>query len=401
MSDKTKLEKTSETLAAKWLSADASSALAVVAEAGERASELVDAWVRAGNAAAVAVVAEGGAGAARKAARRGLNVLRSRGIKVEQQPRVASLSASQRDQETTVEAWLVAPDSSGTALVVIASRSPTTRAQSGFFQVHDAFGLLQVNVGELSGSALKDSLKRASGSGAQAVRIPVEYARQRVAAARELGKRAGRPEPLGMTRAEELLAPLPAEEVPHPLSGEGLEIADDDAKELAKGSAALHSLREFRAWLPDRGAVDEMLSAVGEHLQPGSEPPPEQMQALIGDAVEAATDRYFGPERRALVAARMRDAALSVLSTEGETRALEVVATIRRIELCGLITDPPREVPFLRAFFDKAVAVLAMQNEGKLAIPVRQGAPAGPGGLPDGAASAAAAPSESASAPSP
>ena len=66
----------------------------------------------------------------------------------------------------------------------------------------------------------------------------------------------------------------------------------------------------------------------------------------------------------------MKDSALSIVAREGENRALDVVATLRAIENRGLITDPPREVPFLRAFFDKAIAVLAAQGGGQLRIPV-------------------------------
>jgi hypothetical protein len=66
----------------------------------------------------------------------------------------------------------------------------------------------------------------------------------------------------------------------------------------------------------------------------------------------------------------MKDSALSVLGRDGKEKALEVVAAIGAIERSGLITDPPREVPFLRAFFDKALAVLAAQGGGQLRVPV-------------------------------
>jgi predicted methyltransferase len=42
------------------------------------------------------------------------------------------------------------------------------------------------------------------------------------------------------------------------------------------------------------------------------------------------------------------------------------------IEAAGLITDPPSAVPFLRAFFDKGVAALLAQNQGRLRIPLRK-----------------------------
>jgi hypothetical protein len=206
--------------------------------------------------------------------------------------------------------------------------------------------------------------------------VPLEYARQRVAQARAQLKAQGIPEPLGMTSAQQLLDPAPTSAVPHPLDAEGLELSDDDAKELALKSATLHRLREFRAWLPERPAVDEMLNDIGQNLPKGGEQTPEIVQKVVKDAVEAATDRYFGPERRQTLVQRMKDCALSVLATEGEERALETVATLMRIGQAGLITDPPREIPFLRAFFDKALATLAVQGGGRLQIPTRQGADA-------------------------
>lgn len=350
------------------LQASADEALSVL-QSSDRPDALVEAWIRSGNSAAVASVAERGNGPARKAARRGLNVLRSRGVKVDQPSRVVSLRAPSVG-ETSVDAWLVPPDPGGTVLIVIAQRSVTSRAQSGFFYLHDSVGVHQASVGELSGGKLKDALKRAALSGLEPVRVPVTYARWRIARARSEQKARGIPEPLGLTSARELLTPVPETEEPHPLDGEGLELADEDAKEMAQNSVALHMLPEFRGWMPDRPAVDEMLAEAGKHLSPGQEPNPEEFRKSLEEAVNAATDRYFQPERRAGLVRLMKDAALSVLATQGEVRALEVVATLKRVESAGLITDPPHEVPFLRGFFDKAIATLAMQGQGKLQIPI-------------------------------
>jgi hypothetical protein len=49
---------------------------------------------------------------------------------------------------------------------------------------------------------------------------------------------------------------------------------------------------------------------------------------------------------------------------------------MKAIAKCGLVTNPPREVPFLKAFFDKAVAMMVAQGGGRLRIPV-------PGKLPE------------------
>ncbi|MFZ5892596.1 MAG: hypothetical protein ACOY0T_16175 [Myxococcota bacterium] len=386
MSDKTSNPSTAFDQSA--LQATRDTALGALAASGEQALSLIDAWVSAGNAEAVQAVADSGAGAARKAARRALNVLSSRGIRAKSSGHVAVLGRDDRDREAVTEAWFVPSDAAGNSLVVIATRSATKRAESGFFYIHDQLGVHGAQVGTLSGSALKDSLKRAADAGCEPVSISPEYARQLVAKAREQLKKSNMPEPLGMTSAKALLEPVPAEPLPHPLEAEGLELSDDDAKELAQKSGALHALREFRGWLPERGAVEEMLAEIGQHLPEGTDAGPEAVQKVITDAVEAATDRYFGPERRAVLVNRLRDCALSVLATEGETRALELVATIKRIEQAGLITDPPREVPFLRAFFDKALAVMAAQGGGKLQIPRR--APGEAGGEAEPAADAPA-----------
>jgi hypothetical protein len=351
------------------LSAGAEAALALAEQAGARAPALIEAWVKGGNAPAVAAVAERGAGAARKAARRGLNVLGARGIKVDSAPRVVPVAGTAPAEQLT-EAWLVPPDPGGTLLIVIASRSVTSRAQSAFFYLHESVGVRDVTTGELAGGRIKDALRRASQNGLEPVRIPVAYARFRVAEARRQLKERKLAEPLAMTSAEALLAPVSEFEA-HPFDAEGLTLADDDVKEYADRSGALHTLPEFRGWLPPREAVDQLLHDVGQQLPHGdTKPDPELVQKALTEAINAATDRYFVPERRAGLVRLLKDSALSVLATAGEMRALEVVAAIRRIESAGLITDPPHEVPFLRVFFEKAVATLALQDGGRLRVPV-------------------------------
>ena len=354
------------------LETGADQALAVLEKVGADAPLLVEAWVKAGNAPAVASVADRGAGPARKAARRGLNVLRSRGIKIDSAPRVVSLGAP---SNLVTEAWLLPPDTHGSIVIVITSRSVTSRVESAFFQLNDGFGVQSTSVGELSGSKLRESLKR-SGLGVDPIKIPVAYARFRVAKARQKLKENNLPEPLAMTNAEALLVPVPEIEEPHPLDAEGLALADEDVKEYVSRSGALHGLPEFAPWLPEVEAMQELVAEIGKNVPQGDErPPPEEMTKLISETVDAATDRYFVPERRAVLIERLKDSALSVLQSHGELRALEVVATMRRIESAGLITDPPHEVPFLRSFFEKALMALAYQSGGRLRVPRPEGAP--------------------------
>ena len=368
MTDK-QLSKSSVSLAAADLSASADNALTALTNAGENAVALVEAWVKAGNAAAVNVASESALGAARKAARRGLNVLKARGIAVPTAARVTSVSGEKSPE--IAEALLLAPDSSGSICLVITSRSLTSRAHSVFVYLHDDFGVHRVNVGDLSQSQLKEALAKAlPGADYRPVKVPVDWARSRIAAARKTHAARGVPEPLGFASAQSLLEPVPSQPEEHPFDGEGLELGDEDAQDLAKNSHGLHLLPEFRGWFPPKQAIDEMLLKLGERLTPGQEPNPEELQQKLEEEVVAATDRYFSPERREALSRMMKDSALSVLAREGEVRTLEVVATMKNIRDAGLITNPPHEVGFLRGFFDKAISAMAYQDGGRLRIPM-------------------------------
>lgn len=359
---------------AKLLSASAADALASLGKAGAKAPQLVEAWVKAGNAAAVAEAAERAEGAARKAARRGLNVLKARGVAVPERSHVAAVAGEKSAEQT--EAFLLAPDSLGNVLLAITTRSATSRGKVAFVYLNDEFGVHRVDVGELSQSQLKDALAKAMpGARFKAVNVPVDWARKRIADARARHAAQKIPEPMGFGRAESLLLPVPSDAVAHPFDSEGFELSLEDAAEMVKSSAELHQLPELAGWFPEKGAVDEMFSFIGKSLadaghDPSKEPPAEALRDALTEQIAAATDRYFTPERRARLVVALKDAALSALPREGEEKALQIAALAKVASEAGLITNPPREIPFLRGYFEKAVSVLAMQNQGRIRIPV-------------------------------
>src|SRR3954471_2668588 len=139
---------------AKLLSATATDALSSLGKAGAKAPQLVEAWVKSGNAAAVSEAAERADGAARKAARRGLNVLKARGVAVPEQARVSAVAGAKSAEQT--EAFLLSPDSLGNVLLAITTRSATARGKVVFVYLNDELGVHRVDVGELSQSQLKD-----------------------------------------------------------------------------------------------------------------------------------------------------------------------------------------------------------------------------------------------------
>jgi hypothetical protein len=364
-----KKTESSATFEERLIKVDPAGAIAAIKEVAAQGDSLVQAWVATGNAGAVAEVAERGDGAARKSARRALNVLRSRGVAIPERKRVAVLASGEGTE--TVEAWMMAPDSGGMQLFAITSRGSSGRYRASFVYLHGSLGVARVDNSTMSQSQLKEYFAKVlPGAGYGATLVPVEWARYRIADARRIQAERKLAEPLGFTTAAPLLGPVPSGSVSHPFDDEGFELSDEDAAELAKSSGALHNAPEFRGWLPTNTAMQELLVNVGSKLTPGETPDPQVVTDHLQNEVSAATDRFFSPEVREELIRRMKDSALSALARDGEQRALEIAGAMKMIQKCGLVTDPPRDVPFLKAFFDKAVALMLAQSGGRLRIPV-------------------------------
>ncbi len=347
------------------LTAGAEEATRTLMDAGGGAAALLSAWIATGNAEAVQVASQLNS-PLRKQARRGLSVLKSRGIK----PPALTHTArpAQAAVTPTSEAWLLSPDPAGHFALVFTLSRKDGRTKATFVIAHDELGLHRLNTGEYSASALRKAMRDFAGSAdSKPAKVPVPWARQRVEACRLLHRTLGTPEPLGLTSAAELLLPLPDAPEPHPFDEEGFELAAEDARQLASSSLELHRLPEFSGWVPEPQAMRELLQELGRTLP---EAPDEELtRSALAKALAEATDRYFSPQRRDQLVRRLKDAAISVLATSGEQAALEVAATIGMIEARGLITDLPSELPFLLGFFQKGLAQIAAQNQGSLPIP--------------------------------
>ena len=373
----TKNDTTKPAFDANLLHVGADGALGALKSAGARAESLIDAWRDVPNAAAVVEASEHGEGPARKAARRALNVLRARGVAIPEHKHVAALTP--KGAPDVVEAWMMAPDSTGMQLFSVTSRATSGRYRGVFVFLHRGQGIARIENSVMSQSQLKEYFgKLLPGAGYGATHVAVPWARYAIAEARRVHRERGLPEPLGFTTAVALLDPVPTEPPEHPFDEEGLELADEDALEMAKASGGLHNIPEFRSWLPSNPAMQEVLTKVGAQLTAGETPEPGVVTELLRTESDAATDRFFSPEVREELLGRMKDSALSILGREGEQRALEVVAAMKAIAKCGLVTDPPREVPFLKAFFDKAIAMMIAEGGGRIRIPVSGKAPEAP-----------------------
>jgi hypothetical protein len=365
------------------LGAGADQALSSLARAGSDAALLVEEWIKAGNAAAVQAAAELGSGPARKTARRGLNVLKSRGVEVPAAPRTAKISAVAANPSQAREAWLLAPDPNGVVGIALAERLASGSYQACFVYFREGRELLRVQSGQLSLSRLEKNMSDAlANAGYAPVRVPWAWAQHRLAERRAWHAARKVAEPLGWMGAEKLLADSPAQAPQHPFLEQHLQAPADAVEALARDSSSLHSWPEFRSWLPGERSVQEMLMHIGQKF--GPTPPTEQavIDPIVKEEIRAATDRYFTPERRATLASRMQDSGLSVLARLGEEAARQVSAVIQTIRGAGLITNPPREIGFLTAFFEKALTVLAAQQGGRLRVPL-PAAPPGAASVPE------------------
>ena len=255
------------------IGASADDALKALAQVGDHAAQLIEAWVAQSNASAVAIAAEQASGNVRKVARRGLNILKSRGVTIPARGRVATVT--QINSVPTIRAWVMPPDATGGVVMILAAHTPTRRCRTAFVYMHDELGIHRVESGEQSLTQLKEAMTRlAPGTVLRPIEVPLDWARSRILQARKRHTTNGIPQPLGLTTIARLLEPVPNEMPEHPFDAEGFELADEDAREFAAGSARLHELPEFRSWLPPRVALDEMLAKVGEHLTPDVQPDP-------------------------------------------------------------------------------------------------------------------------------
>jgi hypothetical protein len=346
---------------------------AVQSVGADEQADLVDAWVARGNVAAVARVAreDDAPAPARKAARRGLNVLKSRGVRVPEKANVVRPLAEKIVR--TLDARMLPPDGSGASVFTLFSRASGKDTHVVDVVVVENVGVVRVSGGMLSSGRLREwenESKRTRGFAPAPV--SVEYARWRVARAREQNQKSNVPAPLELESYTELLEPPPATEPSHPCVVAGLDLSPADGAGRVEKSASLHGEPELRGYLPTRAALQELLVKLGERVASGGKEQPtnDAFAAYLKEEVAAAADRFFIPEIRDLVGARMLDAAASILARSGKERALDVLATRDALLKAGLITQPPREIPFCRAFFDKAIAALAQQSGGRLDIPL-------------------------------
>lgn len=333
----------------------------------ERHEALVAAWVARRNAAAVAAIAtrDDAPAGARKAARRAINVLKSRGVTIPDRP---SVVATIPKPESAIEARMMFPDGRGAQIWWIAKIAKTGGTDVVEVTTVDRMGIVQVNRGNPSAGNLRQLWAGwVARAGRAPSEVPLEFARKRIAEARATTLARKAVLPMGLDAARELLGDGHGHAAPHPIDGEELALptADDAVKARIESSMHLHEEPEFASWMPDDPAGVALLQSINERVQglgvlPGAAPDEElqkKIDATVNEAIDEAANAYFDDERKKLYVARARDAAWSLYKAGLVDRAIDALLVGQAIERAGVISDRPSEIPFVRGMFVKLIAI--------------------------------------------
>ena len=352
----------------EWLQATGDDAIAALLAGGE---PLVKAWLNAPNAEAIVLCANSDkvSGKVRKAVRRAVSVLKSRGIEL---PQIATKKVVVSEEAEVPQASFIPPDASGVTFFSITQRQPGGRYRVADVMVRDQLGVVHASSGELPGKQIRKWKARVEERfGTQPIAVSLDWARFRIAEGRRMNDESKQVVPLGFDSCASLIEPAPQQAPSHPLADllNG-DVSDEQLGEVTTASKELHHEPEFANWLPDKSALDELLAKVGERIGMENASDQELINKVLDEEMAAAADRFFTPELRELLVSRMHDSAISLRHRKGDDAAKQVVVVAEAVKRAGLITSPPSEIPFLLTFFQKGVAYVMQQNQGRLQVPV-------------------------------
>jgi hypothetical protein len=314
------------------------------------AQAVVEAAVQIEHGGFLKAVAEQGSKAASSAAKRGLAILRSRGIEVEMAPQGEAVFKTDAELEE-VPCLLTTHDGHGDRVLWIPKPMRGGGLQLVSLIFSDTVGVVRVETVELSRKALRrlrDRLGHRGGmQGVSLVEIPLKRAQGYVALARsrtpsglsiedeaQLTHLIGAPEDAAAPAAADPELPAPLEE------GRLLE------------SASLHEEIEARQWSPEQDTMRSFDLRLEEIATSRLFLDDDQRHGQVQSAIDRAADAFFTGERAARWVARLFDLsdALRLLGVHGAAeRAAAAARALRR----GAV---PSSVPFCRRMFDKLVA---------------------------------------------
>ncbi len=283
-----------------------------------------------------------------KEAKRGLHVLRTRGVAVPEPPRAVA-AAPAPAAEPPFPAYASAIDGSGERAVWIPRNVPGKGIEIAQAVVSDTEGLLELQVGLVGRKEWRGLAKGLLSHGAAMGVGEMAPARARsiVAGARAVNDRSGKRVPEG---ADLWLAQLgPAAALPDPAESFPPLPAEEEREALA-ASAKLHDLPLLKGWLADEGYLRGVAAKLDEIAVSPLYIDERQRAEQQARAIAEAVDGYLDADRRRVLASRLFSVA-EHLRERGEPAHASAAAAAARAIASGA---PASTVPFARLLVEKA-----------------------------------------------
>jgi hypothetical protein len=312
------------------------------------AAALARAALGAGRADLLAVLAAHPGKDVAKEAKRGLHVLKTRGVAVPEPPRPAP-PAPTPAAEPPLAAYASAVDGSGERAIWIPRSVPGKGIEIAQAVVSDTAGLLELQLGLVGRKEWRALAKTLLAQGAAMGVGEIDPARARaiVAAARALNDRSDRPVPTG---ADPWLAQLgPSAPLPDPADGFP-PLPPDEERDALAASGKLHDLALVKSWLADEPYLRALAAKLDEiavsPLYLDERQRAEQALRTVAEAV----DGYLDAERRRVLSARLFTVAEHLRERDEPAHANAAAAAARAIAAGA----PAATIPFARLLVEKA-----------------------------------------------
>jgi hypothetical protein len=283
-----------------------------------------------------------------KEAKRGLHVLKTRGVAVPEPPRPAA-PAPAAAPEPPLAAYASAVDGNGERAVWIPRNVPGKGIEIAQAVVSDTEGLLELQLGLVGRKEWRGLVKGLLSHGAAMGVGEIDPGRARAIAiaARALNDRSGKRVPEG---ADLWLSQLgPAAPLPDPAAAFP-PLPPDDEREALAASAKLHDLPLLKGWLADEGYLRAVAAKLDEIAVSPLYIDERQRSEQAARTVAEAVDGYLDADRRRLIASRLFTVA-EHLRDRGEPAHASAAAAAARAVAAGA---PASTIPFARLLVEKA-----------------------------------------------
>ncbi|MBI5549274.1 MAG: hypothetical protein HY901_35765 [Deltaproteobacteria bacterium] len=317
------------------------------------AQAVVEAAVQIEHAAFLKAVAEQGAKGAASAARRGLSILRSKGIEIELAQSGQPVFKAEASHPDDLACFISTCDTNGDRALWV------PRAIRGGLQlvtalISDVRGVEHVVTDEVSRKSFKrlreELLERAGPHGITLIEIPPARARGYLAKARALT-----PNGLSIDQEAQLSSLLgDPKDATSPAYAEPPLPAEQEARRLAEGGQ-LFEEREVKPWIPDADAVRSLALKLDEISTSALYVDEVQRREQVAVEVDRAVVGYFDATRRSRYSQRLFELMEAFRAQKRGDAAERAGAAARALAGTQIASTA---IPFCRQMFEKLLLAL-------------------------------------------